>query len=188
VPAGRAVATAAEFREWSQSRAAAGLGGTGSMGERGSGKDAAVADFAEGSLLPVAVSGMRRRPVPSHPRVLVIDDDPLVRSMMVRALERHGFDVVSADGGRAAVTLFREQADTIDVVLLDLSMPEIGGEETFLALREIDPGARVVFSSGAALEGCSGGLPPGFAGFVQKPCLPSDLALVLWTVLHPGGP
>lgn len=142
-----------------------------------------VQELVSGSGAPAAVSAIRRRAVPDRPRVLVIDDDHLVRAMMARALDRHGFEVVTADGGRTAVTLFREQAQMIDLVLLDLTMPDLGGEETLVALREVDPGVRVVFSSGAALGTHGEGLPPGCRGFVRKPCLPSELAATLRAVL-----
>lgn len=135
------------------------------------------------SVAPV-VSVVRPRQVARVPRILVIDDDLLVRSMMERALERYGFRVVSASGGRAAIELFRSEAATIDLVLLDLTMPGLSGEETFLELLEIDPGVRVVFSSGAAIGADGQGLPEGFAGYVQKPCLPSQLVAVLRGVLE----
>ncbi len=142
-----------------------------------------VQELVPGSGALAAVSAIRRRAVPERPRVLVIDDDRLVRAMMERALDRHGFEVVTADGGRSALAIFRVQAAAIDLVLLDLTMPDLGGEETFVALREIDPGVRVVFSSGAALGTQGEGLPPGCRGFVRKPCLPSELAVVLRAVL-----
>jgi len=143
-----------------------------------------VERLVPGSEAPTGVSAIRRRAVPERPRVLVIDDDRLVRSMMERALERHGFDVVTADGGRAALGIFREQAQAIDLVLLDLTMPDLDGEETFVALREIDPGVRVVFSSGVGLGSNGEGLPAGFSGFVRKPCLPSEVVAVLRAVLN----
>ncbi|MBN2196857.1 MAG: response regulator [Polyangiaceae bacterium] len=129
------------------------------------------------------VSAIRPRAVPATPCVLVVDDDLLVRSMTQRALERLGFAVVAADCGDTALTVFRELARTIDLVLLDRTMPGMSGEETFARLREIDPGVRVVYASGAAPESDGAGLPAGISGFVQKPCLPSQLAALLRRVL-----
>jgi DNA-binding response OmpR family regulator len=80
--------------------------------------------------------------------VLVVDDEHHVLTAAARILEHFGFQTFSARSGREAIEIFRAHALAIRVVLLDLSMPDLDGEETLRALRLQDAGVRVVFSSG----------------------------------------
>jgi len=110
-------------------------------------------------------------------RVLAVDDDVMVRSVARRLLQSFGLTVVEAAGGREAIDCFAADPDGIDAILLDLTMPEVGGAEVFREVRAIRPDIPVVLMSGyhedeaeAAFEG------DGLAGFVQKPFTPADLA------------
>jgi signal transduction histidine kinase/CheY-like chemotaxis protein len=102
--------------------------------------------------------------------VLVVDDEPTVRSVTARALKAFGFEVIEAADGVEGVQQFRERADEVVAVLLDMTMPRMNGEEAFVAIKDIDPSARVILMSGFteqdATERYSG---RGLAGFVQKP-------------------
>jgi signal transduction histidine kinase/CheY-like chemotaxis protein len=108
--------------------------------------------------------------------VLVVDDESIVRETARRALERAGFRVLLADGGRKAVEIFRAQRGEVCLVLLDVTMPDASGLETFAELRGIDPGLPVLFSSGyteeAAAAACAGDV---LAQFVAKPYAPEEL-------------
>ena len=103
-------------------------------------------------------------------RILVVDDDPEVREVLRRILESAKYRVLEASDGQEAIEVFRRDADSIDCVLLDLSMPKLDGEETFHELRKIREDARVVLSSGFTeqemLDRFNGF---GLAGVVQKP-------------------
>ena len=103
-------------------------------------------------------------------KVLVVDDEPLVREVAKRALERAGFEVVLAENGRQAVEAYAQQGARIVLVLLDLSMPEMDGEQTLVELRRIDPGVQVLLSSGYD-PSSSTRAPLGgrVASFLQKP-------------------
>jgi PAS domain S-box-containing protein len=83
-------------------------------------------------------------------KALVVEDEPLVRRAARRLLESAGYAVTEAADGVEAVELFRERAADFDVVLLDLCMPHMSGDETFAALRKIRPDVPVVLSSGYA--------------------------------------
>jgi signal transduction histidine kinase len=107
--------------------------------------------------------------------VLVVDDDASVRTTMRRLLELFDFEVVEADGGRAATRIAEARAD-IRLVMLDMTMPEMSGEATFGELRRIRPEVPVILASGydeeeASRRFVSGGL----AGFLQKPFTTADL-------------
>jgi CheY-like chemotaxis protein len=100
--------------------------------------------------------------------VLVVDDEPVVRQMAGRLLERLGYTALLAASGEEAVGIAAAYPDA--VVLLDLVMPGLDGRETFLALRKAVPSVRVVVSSGFSLDGRGQELLDlGACAFLQKP-------------------
>jgi signal transduction histidine kinase/CheY-like chemotaxis protein len=80
--------------------------------------------------------------------ILVVDDEDSVRRLAKSMLERMGYDVVTAASGRQAIEIYRQHRDRIHGVLLDLTMPHMDGHQTLLALRDVDPGVRVILTSG----------------------------------------
>jgi PAS domain S-box-containing protein len=129
------------------------------------------ASFARGVPEPVSKPSS-----PGSATVLVADDDETVRNVTRRILERSGYSVLLAVDGREAVALYAANGHQIDIVLLDMTMPRMNGEETFQALREIDPHVRVLLTSGYteqdATERFAG---KGLVGFIQKPYRPAEL-------------
>ena len=128
--------------------------------------------------LPASTSAPRLRPEavkgadagPAWGRVLVVDDEPAVRDTVQRILEWAGFQVWVAPDGASALRVFQEQAGLVDVVLLDLSMPGMGGEEVFKDLIAVRPDVRVVLSSGYdEQDAIQRFTTPGLVGFIQKP-------------------
>jgi PAS domain S-box-containing protein len=112
--------------------------------------------------------------------VLLVDDEEIVRELGQEMLARLGFRVVTASDGREATEVYRELRGEIVLVLLDLTMPRMSGEETFHALRAIDPEVRIVLSSGySETDVASRFSGTDLAGFVQKPYSLADLALRL---------
>jgi PAS domain S-box-containing protein len=102
--------------------------------------------------------------------VLVVDDEETVRTVTARILETLGFTVVLASDGREALEIYRREPSRFTIVLLDLTMPHMDGEETFRQLRHLNPGVRVVLMSGFnQQEAVSRFTGKGLAGFVQKP-------------------
>jgi CheY-like chemotaxis protein len=102
--------------------------------------------------------------------VLLVDDEEMIRLVCGRMLQYLGFDVLTAKDGREAIALFAEHHDKIRCVLLDFAMPHLNGEETFYELRKIDPGARVILSSGYLVEDVMARFTgQGLAGFIHKP-------------------
>ncbi len=102
--------------------------------------------------------------------VLVVDDERAVRDIHSRMLKSGGYDVVAASDGREAIASFAKHADCIDAILLDLSMPDLDGEEVFAQLRKIREDVPVILISGFAeqdiLDRFQGA---GLAGVLHKP-------------------
>jgi len=82
------------------------------------------------------------------PGVLVVDDNPMLLSLLQTALSRRGFLVWTSASGSQAVEVYREQQQQIAVVLLDVRMPGLDGPATLAELRRIHPGLRACFMSG----------------------------------------
>lgn len=81
-------------------------------------------------------------------KILLVDDEETVRVIGKRMLERLGYEVLTANDGREALRIYRDQGKEIDLVLLDLTMPNMNGEAAHRELRRLDPGVRVILSSG----------------------------------------
>lgn len=119
--------------------------------------------------------------------VIVADDEQSVRAVTARALRAMGFEVLEAEDGAAAVQLFREHQERVALVLLDMTMPRMNGAEAFRAIREADPGARVVMMSGYSEQDATDRLATeGLAGFLQKPYELATLQATVRRVLEGG--
>jgi PAS domain S-box-containing protein len=118
-----------------------------------------------------------------HARILVVDDEPAIRDLTSDILSELGYDVVLASSGQEALEKY--DARSTDLVVLDIIMPGMNGLETFRRLRQVDPGARVLLSSGYSPEGtASEALENGALGFVQKPYRVADLSKAVQVALR----
>ena len=103
-------------------------------------------------------------------RIMIVDDETKVRRTLERVLRISDFDVIQACDGRDAIEIYRKEHDSIDGILLDLSMPNLDGEETFRELKKIRTDVRVVLNSGYAEEDILNRMKgAGFAGLLHKP-------------------
>jgi CheY-like chemotaxis protein len=117
--------------------------------------------------------------------ILVIDDEPTIRTSAKRVLERYGYEVLVADDGQLGVAVFQENASQITAVLLDMTMPIMSGEETFRRIRTIRSDACVVLTSGYnEVETVRRFTTKGMAGFIQKPYTAANLAQVIKRALE----
>ncbi len=102
--------------------------------------------------------------------VLVADDEPAVRKVAAKILRSAGIDVIEAADGLEAVELFRAHSDSIDCVLLDLSMPKLDGEEVVREIKALRADARIVLSSGYTARAALGRFHRGeVLGVIEKP-------------------
>jgi two-component system, cell cycle sensor histidine kinase and response regulator CckA len=147
-----------------------------------------------GLLLPVAQKSMPRQtskpgasePPPPARSILLIDDEPAVRLVTGRMLSELGHQVVTADSGRRGIELFKQQPDAIDLVVLDLTMPEQSGEHTLGELRVVRNNIPVVITSGFQAEDASTLLQmPNVIGFLDKPHTMTSLEMSIAAVGQP---
>jgi PAS domain S-box-containing protein len=102
--------------------------------------------------------------------ILVVDDEAQIVKFCARLLQKFGYEVLTAAGGRQAIELVRRLGSKISLVLLDMTMPQMSGRETYETLQKIRPGIKVLLSSGSAVEGQAQQLlDSGCNGFIQKP-------------------
>jgi len=116
--------------------------------------------------------------------VLLVDDEEIAIDVGVQILEKLGYTVFEARSGKEAVRVFNEKRDKIDMVILDMIMPDMGGRETYEKMKEIDPEVKVLLSSGYSIDGQANEiLKRGCNGFIQKPFNMKDLSKEIREVL-----
>ncbi len=102
--------------------------------------------------------------------ILLVDDEEMVVDIGKEVLEKLGYVVIPAAGGIEAIDIFKQGKNRIDLVILDMIMPDMSGSEAFDKLKEIQPDLKVLLSSGYSINGrASEILERGCHGFIQKP-------------------
>ena len=148
------------------------------------GKACGVGKSADRTWKPMKnqISGKRK--------VLVVDDDPLVRAVFCRMVEFVGFEALRAETGLEALEMFKTHSDAIDIVFVDFIMPGMNGEEVMRSIRSIQEDARIVLSSGyhdsviqSPVDSAEG---KGFDAFLNKPFRLDELRSVIQYVLADG--
>ncbi len=117
--------------------------------------------------------------------ILIVDDEPVVRSLAARVIKRLGLEVIQAENGAAGVYAYEEHGDRISAVLLDLTMPDMSGDEVFQRLSKIRPDVKVILSSGYDRREATrnlGDLEP--AGFLPKPYTAQALRDIIGAVVQ----
>jgi two-component system cell cycle sensor histidine kinase/response regulator CckA len=141
-------------------------------------------------LFPAALGTAARPEAPSAARtqwrgagtILVVEDEEGVREVAEHILQDFGFETLVAVDGRDALDVMEREGDKVTAVLLDLSMPRMGGQETFRRLRENRPELPVIMMSGYTEQVVVpqfSGPGPGLTAFLQKPFLAEDLMDIL---------
>jgi CheY-like chemotaxis protein len=113
----------------------------------------------------------------SKKTILIVDDEEMILNVGKKMLEKMSHNVFSANSGKEAIKVFKAEKHRIDLVVLDMIMPEMGGKETFERIREINPDVKILISSGYSLgENTAEILERGGSGFIQKPFTMMELA------------
>ena len=109
--------------------------------------------------------------------VLVVDDEASVRDVATNTLERYGYTVIPVENGKGAIEVFKQRSGEVTMVLLDLTMPVLSGEETLRQMQAIRADVPVLLSSGFnEVEAVQRFVGKGLAGFIQKPYTAATLA------------
>ena len=117
-------------------------------------------------------------------KILLVDDEELIRTTGKHILEEMGYQVLLAENGKESVDLFREKFAEIDLVIMDMMMPEMNGSEAFYKIKEIDSKCKVIISSGFTKEENLEKLKiDGLSGFIQKPFRDYNLSVLIDEIL-----
>jgi len=99
-----------------------------------------------------------------------VDDEEMIIDIGEQLLKKMGYAVLIAKGGKEAIKIYKKKKDKIDIVILDMIMPEVSGGDTFDRIKEIKPTVKVLLSTGYSINGKAAEiLKRGCDGFIQKP-------------------
>jgi CheY-like chemotaxis protein len=155
----------------------------GQLGEQAGGTKQKVAMHPElaGFVKPKKVASM---PI-AKPQILVVDDEEMALMLVKQLLTTAGYQVTTAQSGFECLDLFRRRPLSYQLVLLDLTMPFMDGEETFHRLREIRPDVPVMLCTGFIQnERLEQLMTAGLAGFLRKPFAPDEIAAQVKAILE----
>jgi PAS domain S-box-containing protein len=125
--------------------------------------------------------------VPCTETILLVDDESLILNVASDMLKTLGYTILTAQDGPSALDLYRQKQETIDLIILDMVMPDMGGGEVFDELKKINPRVPVLLSSGYSLNGqASRIIDRGCDGFIQKPFTLHDISRQLRVILKSG--
>jgi two-component system, cell cycle sensor histidine kinase and response regulator CckA len=118
-------------------------------------------------------------------KVLLVDDEEMIVDVGQRMLSRLGYEVLIAKSGHEALSIYRDNADSIGLVVLDMVLPEMSGGEIYDRLRQMNSQVKVILSSGYGLDSkTSEILSRGCSGFIQKPFNLQSLSETIQKVLN----
>ncbi|MFZ5586987.1 MAG: response regulator [Thermodesulfobacteriota bacterium] len=124
----------------------------------------------------------------NHPggneKILLVDDEGSLREFAARTLKSMGYEVTTAGSGEEALEIFRQRDDQLDLVIMDLGMPGMGGHKALRAMLEHDPTAKIIVASGYSATGrAKGALDDGAVDYVGKPFKKAQLLATVRRVL-----
>jgi DNA-binding NtrC family response regulator len=119
--------------------------------------------------------------------ILLVDDEDPIRNLGEQIFTKHGYTVLKAPGGESALKIYEEKKDGIDLIILDLIMPGMGGKKCLEGLLQINPDVKVVVASGYSPEGTvESFLEGGAKHFISKPFNMKEMIQVVREVLDEG--
>jgi two-component system cell cycle sensor histidine kinase/response regulator CckA len=137
--------------------------------------------------IPVAVEAQPAEVAGGRETVMIVDDEAVIRSLARDILEAKGYTVIEASDGLEAVEIYKERGSGIDLVILDMAMPIMGGKETFEQLKRLNKGIKVILSTGYAEDDRARDLMArGVLAFVQKPYRVDEFMAAIRRVLDSG--
>jgi two-component system, cell cycle sensor histidine kinase and response regulator CckA len=120
--------------------------------------------------------------------ILLVDDEALLIDVGTQMMEKLGYTVFTAMNGQTAIDAYTSKQDMIQMVVLDMMMPDMGGRDVYESLKEINSGVRVLLSSGYSVDGEAAEIMGlGCDGFIQKPFNLKHLSIKIREILD-GNP
>lgn len=117
-------------------------------------------------------------------RILVVDDEDVVRNVLSEMLIDMGHSVIEAVNGADGLSIYREKWRYIDIVIIDMIMPEMNGRDAFAEMKKVNPDIKAILSSGFSLDGASQSMmAEGVRGFVHKPYRQNELITTISEIL-----
>ncbi len=138
----------------------------------------------DGAMAPEEPVSPSSPPALGRETILLVEDEPSVRSLVERTLSRAGYTVVTAPGPREALAAAAQMGDTIDLLITDVVMPDMRGPQLATQIRRGRPGLRTLFMSGYSDDSLANGglVDPGLV-LMEKPFSPDALALRVREIL-----
>ena len=116
--------------------------------------------------------------------ILLVDDNEAVWDVLIESLQNLGYSVILAEDGLDTVEIYKNNPNEIDLVILDMIMPKLGGHSTFFELKRLDPDVNVLLISGYVSENeVNDLLSQGAKGFLPKPCRINAMAKEIRRIL-----
>ena len=117
-------------------------------------------------------------------KILLIDDEEMVLDVGSQLLSRLGYSVLTATSGAEAIDLYEVHKDQVQLIILDLCMPDMDGKQTYLYLKGLNPCIKVLLTTGLSMDGpAKEMLACGCDGFIQKPYRMSELSTKVSEIL-----
>lgn len=130
------------------------------------------------------MAGKKEKLPGGNETILIVDDQETIWDFLIEALQDLGYSVLLAENGLDAVEIYENNPDQIDLVLLDMVMPKLGGHKTFYQIKAIDPNANILLSSGYVSESeVNDLLSKGAKGFLPKPHRIKELAVEIRRIM-----
>jgi CheY-like chemotaxis protein len=131
-----------------------------------------------------SVSASEQTPANSE-TILLVDDEQMILDIGSKVLDRLGYHVLRAAGGKEALRIYKERKDKIRLVILDMKMPDMDGSEVYDRIKKMDPGARVLLASGYSTDShVRALLRRGCNGFIEKPYSGEELSKAIKRILE----
>lgn len=119
-----------------------------------------------------------------HETILVAEDEEVIRELLTEMLSDEGYRVLVAEDGKKALDIYSREGSSVDLVILDMIMPEVNGIEAFRKLKQLDPRVKILLSSGYTQESeAQSILNEGALGFIQKPYAVNELLSKIRSIL-----
>lgn len=119
--------------------------------------------------------------------ILFIEDEEQVRKVGIRMLKKLGYSVIACKDGVEALDYYKNSWEMVDLVILDMVMPRLSGEDTFFELESINPDIKVIITSGYSMDEVAQDIiNAGAHGFIQKPFRMKEFSELIVDVLNEG--